>query len=130
MVHASPLAKVFVKYSVKRPICSACNQRLCAVNYHKDNIPHYRSRCEVCIKKNKKVKAPTPRWQSSGYKKKPACDLCGFRAKFLSQLLVYHIDGNLHNADNTNLRTICLNCVEQVRRQNVTWRRGDLEPDA
>ena len=112
-----------------RPICSACNQRLCAVNYRKGDSIHYRSRCETCIKKNKKAKPPQPRWQLNGYRKKAACDVCGFRAKFLSQLLVYHIDSNLHNADASNLRTVCLNCVEQVRRNNVTWRRGDLEPD-
>ena len=112
-----------------RPLCSACNQRPRAINCYRDDRVYYRSRCEVCIKKNKKIKAPVPRWQSSGYKKKPACDLCGFRAKFLSQLLVYHIDSNLNNANVSNLRTICLNCVEQVRRNNVTWRRGDLEPD-
>jgi hypothetical protein len=124
-----PFGKGFRVNNNMRPMCSACNQRFCAVNYIKEDVTHYRSRCEPCIKKNRKIKAPVPRWQHSGYKKKPACDLCGFRAKFLSQLLVYHIDGNLHNADISNLRTICLNCVEQVKRQNVTWRRGDLEPD-
>ena len=58
---------------MKRPICPVCQQRSCAVNYRKDYVTHYRSRCEVCIKKNKKMKPPTPRWQTSGYKKKPAC---------------------------------------------------------
>lgn len=114
---------------MKRPICPACQQRARAVNYYKDGIPHYRSRCEVCIKKNKKIKAPIPRWQAAGYKKKPACDKCGFRARYSAQLLVYHVDGNLHNTDVRNLKTVCLNCVEEIKRSDLPWQRGDLEPD-
>ena len=114
---------------MKRPICPACQQRVRAVNYYKEDVPHYRSRCEVCIKKNKKIKTPTPRWQASGYKKKPACDRCGFRARYSAQLLVYHVDGNLHNTDVRNLKTVCLNCVEEIKRSDLPWQRGDLEPD-
>jgi len=88
---------------MKRPICPACQQRVCAVNYYKESVPHYRSRCETCIKKNKKIKPPTPRWQSAGYKKKPACDRCGFRSRYSAQLLVYHVDGSLHNTSIRNL---------------------------
>lgn len=117
------------KYTMKRPLCPACQQRSCAVNYHKDGVPHYRSRCEHCIKKNKKVPVPKPRWQASGYKKKPACDKCGFRARYSAQLLVYHIDSNLHNSDVRNLKTICLNCAEELKRSDLPWTRGDLEPD-
>jgi hypothetical protein len=29
----------------------------------------------------------------------------------------------------TNLRSICLNCVEVVKKKDVTWKRGDLEVD-
>ena len=114
---------------MKRPICPACQQRVRAVNYHKEGVPHYRSRCEVCIKKNKKVKPPTPRWQASGYKKKLVCDRCGFRSRYSAQLLVYHVDGNLHNTDVRNLKTVCLNCVEEIKRSDLPWQRGDLEPD-
>ena len=114
---------------MNRPICPACQQRVRAVNYYKEDVPHYRSRCEVCIKKNKKVKPPLPRWQASGYKKKPACDRCGFRARYSAQLLVYHVDGNLHNTDVRNLKTVCLNCVEEIKRSDLPWQRGDLEPD-
>ena len=63
-------------------------------------------------------------------KKKPACDRCGFRARLASQLLVYHIDGDLNNATVRNLRTVCRNCVEEIARTEITWRAGDLEPDA
>jgi len=114
---------------MKRPICPACQQRVRAVNYHKDGVPHYRSRCEVCIKKNKKIKPPVPRWQTAGYKKKPTCDRCGFRARYSAQLQVFHVDGNLHNTDIRNLKTVCLNCAEEIKRSDLNWNRGDLEPD-
>lgn len=71
-----------------------------------------------------------PRWQLDGYKKKPACDRCGFKAKHNSQLLVFHVDGNLNNSNQRNLRTICLNCATDLQRRDVTWRAGDLEPDS
>ena len=113
-----------------RPICQSCNQRPCAVNYIREDVTHYRSRCETCQRKDKGIKPREPRWKSAGYKKKPACDRCGFRARFASQLLVYHIDGDLNNATLKNLRTVCRNCVEEIARTEVTWRVGDLEPDA
>jgi len=112
-----------------RPICQACNQRPLAINYQRNDSVHYRSRCDVCAKKGKKIKVPEPRWKSAGYKKKPACDRCGFRARYASQLLVHHCDGNLHNTGTANLRTICLNCVEEVKRLDVPWVNGDLTPD-
>lgn len=112
-----------------RPICQACNQRPVAINYRRADCVHYRSRCDVCIKRNKKLKPPDPRWKSAGYKKKSACDRCGFRARLVSQLLVYHCDSNLHNTSAANLRTVCLNCAQEVQRLNVPWQRGDLEAD-
>ena len=112
-----------------RPICSACNQRLCAINCYRNGQVYYRSRCEICIKKNKKIKPPTPKWQLAGYKKKATCDRCGFKAKYAAQLLVYHVDGNLNNNTVKNLKTVCLNCTIEIPRQNLPWKPGDLEPD-
>ena len=114
---------------MERPTCLACSQRFCAVNYHRDGIAHYRSRCDHCIKRGRRQKPPEARWVKSGYKKKPTCDLCGFKSIFPTQTTVFHIDGKLENTDFTNLRTICLNCVEVVKRKEVTWKRGDLEVD-
>ena len=114
---------------MERPVCPACNQRFRAVNYHKDGVTHYRARCEYCIKRNRKIKVPEPRWKASGYKKKPICNRCGFRSKYAAQLLVYHIDGNLNNNGLRNLKTVCLNCVEEVKRADLPWRPGDLEED-
>ena len=114
---------------MERPLCPACSQRFCAVNYHKDGVTHYRSRCEYCVKRNRKIKPPVPRWSAAGYKKKAVCDRCGFRAKYAAQLLVYHADGNLNNSNLRNLKTVCLNCVVEVKKADVPWRPGDLEPD-
>ena len=112
-----------------RPVCQVCHQRAAAVNYRRDDRVHYRSRCDACIKRNKQVKPANPKWKTAGYKKKPACDRCGFRARYASQLLVYHCDGNLHNTGAANLRTVCLNCVEEVKRLDVPWQPGGIEAD-
>lgn len=112
-----------------RPMCLACKQRLRAVAYHRDGRVQYRRLCEWCIRRNKKIKPAEPRWKLVGYKKKPACDLCGFRARYSAQLLVYHVDGNLNNNAIRNLKTICQNCAEEVKRTNTIWRAGDLESD-
>ena len=114
---------------MNRPICPACKQRLCAVNYYSNEQAHYRSRCGYCISKNRKIKPARPRWEAVGYKKKPTCDRCGFRAKFAAQLLVYHTDGNLHNTGLRNLKTVCQNCVVEIAKTDLPWVVGDLAPD-
>ena len=106
-----------------------CKQRFCAVNYHRDEQVHYRSRCEVCIKKNQQIKTPVARWKTAGYKKKPMCDRCGFRSRYSAQLLVYHVDGDMNNVAVRNLKTVCQNCVIEVIKTDLLWRPGDLEPD-
>ena len=112
-----------------RPICLACNQRPRAVAYHKDQHIQYRRLCEYCIKRGRKIKPSEPKWKLAGYKKKTVCDRCGFRSRYASQLLVYHVDGNLHNTSLRNLKTVCLNCVEEIKRLDHPWHPGDLEPD-
>ncbi len=99
------------------------------MNYIKEGITHYRSICDECGKKKTKVKPKPSNWQKSGYKKKTICDICGFKSLYPSQLTVFHIDGDLRNSSLSNLRTICLNCVEVVKRKEVTWKRGDLQVD-
>lgn len=112
-----------------RPICPKCNKNYRAINYIKKGITHYRSMCDECGRKNKKLKPRKNLWMRGGYKKKTHCDLCGFHSVLPSQILVFHIDGDLENISITNLRSICLNCVEIVKKKNVTWKRGDLEVD-
>lgn len=122
------LLKVEHKYHM-RPICQTCNKNFCAINYIRGGVTHYRSKCDECGRKKAKLKPRKPNWQRSRYKKKATCDLCGFHSAYSSQLTVFHIDGDLENIELSNLRTICLNCVEVVIRKNVTWRRGDLVVD-
>ena len=112
-----------------RPICKSCGKNHCAVNYIREGKTHYRSGCDECGRKKKKLKPRKANWTKSGYKKKATCDLCGFKSLFPTQMTVYHIDGNLENIALTNLRTVCLCCIEVVKRKEITWRRGDLEVD-
>lgn len=112
-----------------RPICKVCNKNVRAPAYYRNSKRYYRSKCSTCIKKNKNLKVPEPRWRSGGYKKKQICDMCGFKSKLSSQIVVFHIDGNLNNTELINLRSICLCCVEVVKRTSITWKIGDIEVD-
>jgi hypothetical protein len=112
-----------------RPLCTVCKSKYRAIAYHKYGRVYYRSRCDACIRKSRKLKAVIPRWQASGYKKKATCDKCGFKARHHSQLAVYHVDGDLNNCELRNLKTVCLNCIQEITRLDLPWRRGDLEPD-
>lgn len=114
---------------IARPICKQCNKNPRAVNYIRDGVKHYRSICDECGKKKTKKKPQVPGWEKAGYKKKTNCDICGFKSVYPTQMTVFYIDGDLKNTSLVNLRTICLNCVEVVKRKNITWRRGDLEVD-
>ena len=112
-----------------RPICPACNQRPCAVNYIKDGVKHYRTRCDNCLRKGRGIKKRIPRWEAAGYKKKIACDKCGFKARYSAQTLVYHVDGDLNNIALKNLKTVCRNCEVDLAKTDSVWRPGDLQPD-
>jgi len=112
-----------------RPQCPTCKQRSCAINCYRDDRVYYRSQCDYCIRRGRGIKPAKPQWELAGYKKKPTCDRCGFRAKFAAQLLVYHVDGNLHNTALRNLKTVCQNCVVEIAKTDQTWLPGDLEPD-
>lgn len=43
--------------------------------------------------------------------------------------MVYHVDGRLDNTALKNLKSICKNCEIAVSRDDLPWRRGDLEAD-
>jgi hypothetical protein len=112
-----------------RPICTHCNKNYKAINYVRLGVTHYRSICDECGRKKNKLKPRKAKWIKSGYKKKATCDLCGFHSITPAQITVFHIDGDLDNIQLSNLRSICLNCVEVVKKKHVTWKRGDLEVD-
>ena len=121
-------SKPFTKYNM-RPICETCNKNYRAINYIKNDTTHYRSLCNECRSKKEKKTPGKANWTRSGYKKQATCDLCGFKSLFTSQITVFHIDGKLENISLNNLRSICLNCVEVVKKKEVNWRRGDLKVD-
>lgn len=122
-------SKTFVSKYTMRPLCTQCNAQPCAHNYTRDGVQHYRRYCESCRRRRQKLPPQKPLWQSGGYKKKTVCDLCGFHALYPGQTTVYHINGNLRDVAHSNLRTVCLNCIEVVKRREVNWRRGDLQVD-
>lgn len=115
---------------MKRPLCKICQDRPRAYAYKKDNKIYWRSLCDHCIRKKKKLKVGgRVRWQYSGYKKKPRCELCGFKAVVSHQLDVYHVNGNKNDCNPYNLKTICANCQRLKSTQDLGWSIGDLEVD-
>lgn len=112
-----------------RPVCAACHSRPRAVAYHKYGRIYYRSMCEVCHRRGKRLKTQQPRWKIAGYRKKNQCDRCGFKARIAAQISVFHLDGNLNNCDLRNLKSICLNCTVEIARSDLPWVPGDIEPD-
>ena len=112
-----------------RKISEICGKKPVAVNYKMHGKIYYRTRCDSCIRKKKNLPAAKPRWLLEGYKKKPHCEKCGFKAKLKEQLFVYYIDGNLNNNSQLNLKTVCANCQYEVAREGLGWRQGDLVPD-
>lgn len=113
-----------------RPYCPVCSENLVAVNYKRDNVVHYRSKCSACIRKSRKLKPQPPAWARSGYKKPDRCELCNFKAKNVAkQLFVYHVDGNLKNNNWHNLKTICANCRIELSMSRVAWKPSTIVPD-
>ena len=113
----------------ERKICPTCNQRPVAVNCHRGDKIYYRKVCDFCSRAGKKDKK-IPAWVKSGYKKKLSCEKCGFKFKFpTEQSAVFYLDGNLKNNNHFNLKTVCLNCVQEVHKSRLPWKPGPLIPD-
>jgi len=101
-----------------RKICPVCNTKPVAINYTKNNIVHYRSKCDVCTRKNRKI---VPKWVKVGYKKKAVCECCNFKAVFPEQLDVCYLDGDQTNTALTNLKTVCLLCYVPIVTLHLGW---------
>jgi transcription elongation factor Elf1 len=112
-----------------RGICPACNQRPVAVNSIKKGVRYYRKMCDICIRADKKMSPKPAAWQLAGYKKKPQCERCGFKFKLPKQSVVFYVDGNLKNNNWVNIKTVCLNCQEEVFNSRLPWKRSPLVPD-
>jgi len=111
-----------------RPLC-ACRERPVGINRHIGERVYYRKLCDQCLRKGKKLKPQAPSWVRVGYAKKSHCEKCGFKFKLLGQSRVFYLDGNLNNNDWTNLRTVCLNCQEEILKSKTTWKPSTLTPD-
>lgn len=109
-----------------RKLCKVCGRRPAAINYYKEGVPFYRSKCDHCSRGSKEG---TPRWYKAGYRKKSKCDKCGFTSRYKEQFDVYHVDGDLTNCKITNLKTVCSNCQRILINLNLPWKQGDLSPD-
>jgi hypothetical protein len=98
---------------MSRPICKQCNTNLCKTNgvSKKGNLK-YKKYCSTCEKKVYNQTLGKNHTRKLGYKlhKKDRCENCGFVPIHSCQLDVDHIDGNKHNDDISNLRTLCANC--------------------
>lgn len=113
----------------ERKLCPTCGQRPVAVNCVKNDQRYYRKQCDVCLRVGKKVRPDIPAWTRSGYTKKSVCEKCGFKAKHPEQLGVFYVDGNLKNNNWLNLKTICLNCQQEVYKSRLAWKQAPLVPD-
>ena len=114
---------------LERKLCPVCDVRYVCVANIRNGKTYYRNRCSVCYKAGKKIKPKPPFWMKSGYKKKDKCERCGFKAKVTEQLNVVYVDGNDHNNDWFNLRTVCLNCQAEVMHSGLSWKPSALTPD-
>ena len=114
---------------LKRDLCPNCHNNPVAVNYIRDGIRHYRNSCATCIRIGRKLKPEPSAWAKSGYKKKPQCEKCGFKFKLPEQSNVFYVDGNLKNNNWLNLKTICLNCQQEVYKSKLSWKPSPIVPD-
>jgi hypothetical protein len=124
-----PLGRLAYKYHMlKRDLCPKCHANPVAVNYIRDGVRHYRNSCASCLRKKSKRPNP-PGWARSGYKKKPQCERCSFKLKHPEQSGVFYVDGNLRNNNWVNLKTVCLNCQQEIYKSKLSWKAGPIVPD-
>lgn len=109
-----------------RPLCS-CGLRPVAINYYKNGRTYYRSMCGAC--QTGGDYAGIARWYRSGYRMKNTCDKCGFKSPHKEVFAVFHIDGDLNNCKQANLKTVCANCQRVLHKEGIKWKQGDLTPD-
>ncbi len=110
-----------------RPTCPCCLTKPVAIINHRYGKTYYRKKCDQCYRKKKK---PLPAaWVRSGYKKKEVCEKCRFKFRHPDQASVFHLDGNVNNADWVNLKTICANCQIELAHSTMKWKPAKISAD-
>lgn len=123
-----PLKGLTINNFMNRPLCTACKGNLAAINYKIGDKTYYRKICSSCLRKGRRTRE-MPGWTKTGYKKKIACERCGFIAKLHTQIFVFYLDGNLKNNNWVNLRSVCANCRIELNSNKTTWRESPLIAD-
>jgi len=113
---------------MNRPLCKNCSQKPASINYKRKGKTYYRKKCDSCIRKVKNMRPPVPNWSKAGYKKKLICDKCAFKARWLGQIVIYYVDGNMNNVKLANLKSVCLNCTILIEKGDIPWTR-EVSPD-
>lgn len=116
-----------------RTMCPMCGKKLVAINRYSGKKVYYRKICDSCSRakaNGKKLRPAPPGWVRSGYKKKSTCEKCGFKLKLDKQSNVFYVDGNELNNNWLNLKTICLNCVQDIAETpQLSWKPAAIVPD-
>lgn len=89
---------------MNRPKCKICGKDCTSKGRSKNGIPQWKVYCSTCDQQIKRS------GYAYGQHKKSFCEYCNFVAIDPCQLDIDHIDGNRHNNEITNLRTLCANC--------------------
>ena len=97
-------------------ICVCCSKNLQRKTYKGTFKPICRSCDNRRYFKNHPIKKVNKIWLSYKKYKKKVCELCGFIAIDKCQLDVHHVDGNHHNNDPNNLKTLCANCHRLIHK--------------
>lgn len=112
-----------------RPKCQYCYTNSAAINYRRNDCVHYRKLCDQCIRKQRQPRSPVPLWYKSGYKLRDRCEKCNFRSKVEGQISVWYVDGNEHNVQWNNLKSICANCRIELLSNPYIWNSNLPKPD-
>lgn len=112
---------------MERKICPLCKRYKVAINYYRKGKTYFRTACTPCIHGRKQAPVALPGWVKSGYRKHEKCDRCAFKFKTNNQAKVFYVDGNVANNHWANLRTICLNCQQEIG--HMGWRPSAIQPD-
>lgn len=119
-------------YNKQRTMCPICRSRVVAINRYLKEKVYYRKTCDSCSRAKaagRVLKPQPPLWARSGYKKKDRCEMCNFKATTLTQMFVYHVDGDLKNINSFNLKTVCANCQIEISGTQAPWRPATIVPD-